>query len=159
MNRRAVLGSLAALGTASAAGCLDAIRPGTPTTALQTLMIRNRDSAYRHTFSVRVRRGSETVHQSVHDVERSTEENQFPIALVDCTWGSTEGRYVVSARVDGGKWYEFDLTKHIESGQSCVEATINHGHDPDSEEALWVYVRADCDYPPEHGHSCRITTD
>lgn len=159
MDRRAVLGSLAALGTASVAGCLDTIRPSTSRTALQTLMIRNRDPRSGHTFSVRVRRGSETVHESVQDVERSTEENQFPIALVECTWGSAEGRYVVSARVDGGEWYEFDLGDHIESGQSCVEATINHGHDPDSEEPLWVYVRADCDYPPDHDHSCRITTD
>lgn len=122
-------------------------------------MIRNRDSASSHTFTVRVRRDTEPVHESVHDVERSTEENQFPISRADCTWGATDGRYVVSVRVDGGQWYEFDLTDHIETGQSCVEATVNHGHDPDSDDPLWAYVRADCDYPPDNEQSCRITTD
>ncbi|KTG11096.1 hypothetical protein AUR64_05130 [Haloprofundus marisrubri] len=143
MNRRALLSSVGFLGASSLAGCLDRF-PLSRSTTLGRLTVSNHDGDAGHSFGLRVVRDGEVVHESSHAVDRM-EGDQIPGSVADCTWNPVAGRYVVSARVDEGDWNEFDLLKQVEKSPDCVVASVHYEPGPNTDQPVYVLVRADCD--------------
>ncbi|WP_224269018.1 hypothetical protein [Haloprofundus salinisoli] len=144
MYRRGFLCSLGLLAASSFTACLDRIPFSERTTTLGRLTVSNHDSDSGHEFSLRVERDGTVVHESAHSVERM-EQNRLPGAIADCTWSPVAGRYVVSARVDRGEWHEFDLLEQTDQSPECVVTSVHYEPGPNTDQPVYVIVRADCD--------------
>lgn len=68
MNRRALLGTVASVGTFATSGCLNQLLPADTSTKLELVAIENYDTENGHEFDVRVERDGDIVHRSSHSV-------------------------------------------------------------------------------------------
>jgi hypothetical protein len=147
MKRRALLGTVSAVGTVSITGCLDPVSVGESATKLARLSVANFDTDSMHTIDVRIERDDSVVHESTHTIDRA-EESTAQSAVVDCTWDDVAGRYIVAARVSGAtEWESFDLLNEAADSPDCVIARIQYGEFPTSPDAssLTIDVRERCD--------------
>ena len=153
VNRRTLLASLGATGTAGLAGCLDAVPGLGATTKLGRLAVVNWDEDDPHAIDVRVERDDEVVHESTHTVA-AMQATEAQSAVVECTWDDDAGTYVVAARLAGqSAWRRFDLLAAADGTPDCVIASVQYGSPPgvdDPDRPLRVAVRDRCDEIGEH---------
>jgi hypothetical protein len=128
VERRSCLASLAVLTASGLGGCLGDVDvlAAEPTTRLAWLAVSNEDPEREHRFDLRVERDGDVVHESSHVVERKPED-RIPGSVADCTWDDVAGRYVVSARLDGGEWVGRELTEGFDPVPDCVIADVVAG--------------------------------
>lgn len=147
MKRRALLGTVSAVGAVGLTGCLDFVPLGESATKLGRLSVANFDTDNMHTIEVRIERDDSIVHESTHTIDKA-EENMAESAVVDCTWEDVAGRYTVAARVSGAtEWVSFDLLDEVGDSPDCVIARVQYGEFPTSPDAssLTIAVRERCD--------------
>ncbi|WP_254532041.1 hypothetical protein [Natrinema gelatinilyticum] len=141
MRRRALLETLAGVGTVSTAGCLNAVSElRAQPMQLARFTVDNWDSAL-HQFDLRVDRDGETVHRSSHEIPGK--DDRVHGKVVGCDWGTTPGEYDLFARVDDGDWVHKSLDEVVDGWRDTVEcATANVQYES---EYLWIRVLDACD--------------
>lgn len=147
MNRRDVLASVGAVGTAGTVGCLAAVPFLGAETKLGRLSVVNWDGDEPHTIDVRVKRDGAVVHESTHTVGEMR-GNTARSAIPECTWDDVAGEYVVAARVAGtDDWREFNLLEAAQQSPDCLIAAVQYGRPSGVGERrpLNVDVRGRCD--------------
>ena len=147
MKRRALLGTLAAVGASMTGGCLDQSTPPETTTKLGLLAIENYDTESGHEFDIRVERDGDIVHRSSHSVEK-TSLPQISGPVLDCPWRFIEGKYTVSARVDDSEWLGQPLAVPFDTVPACVITTVRYGRLPSEggeQSQFDIEVEANCD--------------
>ena len=153
VDRRTLLASLGATGTAGLAGCLDAVPGLGPTTKLGRLAVVNWDEDDPHTVDVRVERDDDVVHESTSTVG-AMQATEAQAEVVECTWDDVARTYVVAARLAGqSAWRRFDLLAAADGTPDCVIARVQYGSPPgvdDPDRPLRVAVRDRCDEIAEH---------
>ena len=123
MRRRDFLGSLSIPLVTGIGGCLDSNPVFSEAITLGAVLLENHDPNASHQFDVRVKRDGRTVHDGSYRIKPRPPE-RIPTEFVDCTWEDERGEYSIAARIDGGRWGEYDVHDGAESESDCVVSSV-----------------------------------
>ncbi len=110
-TRRTILSALSCGITGLAAGCVESINPLESPIKLAHISITNLSDSS-HEFEIRVRRDNKTVHKSTHRLE--ADGGSVSGSAERCRWMDVPGTYVISCRLEDGKW----VSQSVEEGVS-----------------------------------------
>ena len=157
VNRRALLGTVATVGTSAMSGCLDRLLPPDTSTKLGLLAIENYDTENGHEFDVRVERDGNIVHRSSHSVNKTSLPHISGLVL-ECPWEFVEGEYTVSARVNNEEWLNQPLAAPFDTVPDCVISVIRYGSLPSEgiePPPFAIEVEEDCHVIAENDGGCQ----
>ncbi len=125
MRRRRFLACAGTVTTGVIAGCLNSSGEiDESETQLGWFAVHNYDTEPQ-TFELRVVRDEEQVHSSTADVSGATEAT-IPGHVAECTWGDSDGKYTVAARLEEGEWAEQRLSENPSQDADCVVASADY---------------------------------
>jgi hypothetical protein len=131
-GRRELLAALGAGAVSLSSGCAGLIGgDATPRPKLGWVVVKNYHSAPQR-FEVRIERGDALVHESEHEVDGKP-PGRIPGDVLECTWGSDPGSYVLRGRVADSEWVERSVARVIDESESmdgteeCVIAEGAYG--------------------------------
>lgn len=152
MRRRSFLGSLGVTILPVTAGCLTSLEDRLDTSLQLGWFGGQNFDIDSHRFDFKVILDGTEVHNSSHEIP-GREGSYVHGVTVECSWGSTHGEYIVSARVDDGEWKERPLSDIEDYWADDVDCAIAEA-EYHSDELVFQLERA-CDV--EFGEKCSFT--